>query len=117
MSLIAFQAFEFTRLTFFCSEAAATKAAACRTTAVADACENPLAIEVCGTDPITDDSGEVGPGIPSSCPELTEEDCVKGRQPHSSMAWPVLCLDPAGEFYDPDFAGDCVARFAHCLGM
>ena len=98
-----------------CSDEAATLAAACRVEAVANACENPLAIEACGTEPLTDEFGDVDPGLLTSCPELTEETCLDGLQPYGSMTWPVLCMDPAGEFYDPDFTGDCVARFADCL--
>jgi len=98
-----------------CSDEAATQAAACQTEAVANACENPLAIEACGTEPLADEFGDVGPGLLTSCPELTEEACLEGLRSYNSMTWTVMCMDPAGEFFDPDFTGDCVARFADCL--
>jgi hypothetical protein len=100
-----------------CSEEVDDAVAACKAEAAAKACENPIAVALCGTEDYTNEDDETVPGILASCPDVSAEGCVAALNPWVDPTNIAQCMnpdDPSGEMYDASFEGTCRERFTVC---
>jgi hypothetical protein len=97
-----------------CGPDAAAAAASCRAAVEGTACDLPVAAAACTTG--YDDGYTIWPAVLTSCSDgtLTVEACTSVLSQYSYPDPLVDCMDPAGEYYDATFAGDCAARLEDC---